>query len=599
MLINNIFQKIKSKFNITKTLYMQILVYVSFLIIIIIILMDLTFYYQSSKVIKKDAEQSTRQLVNQVGRNIEYYTDYVEDISHILNNDATIKNSLIYKEEESKGTELISAIMKTRTDIVSMFVFGENDVILSAKDSDKIKESINIKEMDWYKKAIIAEGKPIFSSSHVQNYIEDKYDWVVSLSKAIYDDNRELIGVTLIDINYKVFTDICEKVQFGDKGYAFIIDGKGRMIYHPKQQLVYSNIINENIEKILSINSSFEEKVEDGTRIVTISPELSTGWKLVGVTYMDDILIQKNDLIRTIFIITIICLILGTLISMRISTSISTPIYKLEKIMKRVENGELDIDINVNGKYEIARLYATFKVMVKRINSLLSEIEKDQTKLRKSELKALQAQINPHFLYNALDTIIWAAELDEKDKVINMTSALSKYFRLSLSKGKEVISILQEVEHVKSYLTIQKIRYEDKLSYEIDVDKEIVLGSILKIILQPLVENSIYHGIKNLPNGGTVKISGRREGEDVVLKVSDNGTGIEASKLKDILSKKIHGNDEKKLGGVAIINVNERIQLYYGEQYGLSYKSEVGVGTEVEIRIPMLDSCGGKYEKNN
>ncbi|SHH91106.1 sensor histidine kinase [Clostridium grantii] len=596
--MNEIIKKIIDLFDIRKqfnTIQMQILIYFASLIIGIIILLDAIFYLLSYDVIINEAEEYSAQIVTQIGRNIEYYANYMNDISYIINSDTKIKELLSEDKnlgEESyvkKESSVLNSIMKARNDIVSIYVFCENGIIISNDTNYELKKNIEYTTLDWYKKAILAKEKSVFSYSHVQNFIEDKYNWVVSLSNKITDStNEKILGVTVIDINYKVFSDLCKEVELGKRGYVYIVDKYGEIIYHPKQQLIYSNIKTEDISRVLKSNDgSYSESIDKEKRLITVKTIPTVEWKVVGVTYMADILIGKEKLIHLIFAITIICLIIATLVSIKISKKISKPIKELETAMKEVENGAIDIEIQILGHDEVAHLGEAFSNMIKRIKYLLIQVEEDQAHIRKSELKALYAQINPHFLYNSLETIIWAGEKEDYHKVVQMTSSLAKYFRLSLSKGKEVITINQEIEHVKNYLVIQKIRYSKKIAYEIDVDSDILYQSTLKIILQPIVENSIYHGVKNLDKSGLIKIKGYREENDIVLVVEDNGVGMNEELTKNILIRKV--DDSFKTGGVGVKNVHERIQLYYGKNYGLRYESELGIGTKVYIKVPVLE----------
>lgn len=578
---------------------MQILIQISVLVMCIIILLDLVSYYSSSSVIIKDSQNYTGQITAQISRNIEYYVNYMEDISFILNNEAENYNDLTPQQISKNGKDnlLLKTITKIRSDINSIYVFHNNTVLMTDQDSSSIKKNINISQLSWYKNAVNAKGSPVFSSSYVENFIEGNYPWVVSLSRAIYDQKTSnLIGVALIDINFKVFTDLCSKIQLGDTGYVFIIDEKGNIIYHPKQELIYSKIKIEPIDKILKVNNgNFTDFSDNSKKLITVQTLHSIGWKVVGVTYMSDILIQTKVYMTIIFIATLLCLILAVIISKKIAKNISDPLAELEKIMNQFEAGEAYGDIEIYGNNEIAQLSQTFSNMSRRIKNLLQKIEEDQAELRKSELKALYAQINPHLLYNSLDTIIWAAEQNENDKVIKMTSALAKYFRLSLSKGREVVPVFMEIEHIKNYLIIQKIRYDQMLEYEIDVDKDILVYNTLIKLIQPIVENAIYHGIKNLPGGGKIWIFGKRVDNNINLIIKDNGVGMDEQQLETILTKKINNN--LTTGGVAIPNVHQRIQLYYGKDYGLKFESKLGEGTTVTIVIPIVDQGkDGKYE---
>ena len=268
---------------------------------------------------------------------------------------------------------------------------------------------------------------------------------------------------------------------------------------------------------------------------------------------------------------------------MFISAKISQPIKRLEKQMKRLESGDFEISVEEKGEDEVRRLSKAFNLMVAKIKMLMDQIITEQEGKRKSELKALQAQINPHFLYNTLDSIIWMNENKNYEGVTVMVAALAKLFRISLSRGHEIICIADELEHARNYLTIQKIRYKDKFEYTIDAEPGLQSERTLKLILQPIIENAIYHGISPLNEKGIIKISVTSEGNNILFQVSDNGYGIKPEILKELLVKE---STSYHSGGVGLKNVNERIKLFYGEEYGIEIKSEIDVGTVVNIRIP-------------
>lgn len=273
-----------------------------------------------------------------------------------------------------------------------------------------------------------------------------------------------------------------------------------------------------------------------------------------------------------------------------ISASIYRPIKKLHDVTTTITKDDLQVLVNSHNVDEITDLGNNFNIMIGRIRELLNAKVKEQENLKKAELKALQAQINPHFLYNTLDTIVWMAEAKKTDQVIEIVRALSSFFRIALSKGKEWISIRQEIEHVRSYLTIQKMRYRDILDYKIEVDEELLDGTILKLTLQPLVENALYHGIKNKRNGGTIIVRAQSVGPDLVrLEVQDDGVGFSPQKLAQIreMLNDDAGEISPKEGGFGLENVNKRIKLYYGKQYGLYVQSEYLGGTQVVARIPL------------
>jgi two-component system sensor histidine kinase YesM len=271
-----------------------------------------------------------------------------------------------------------------------------------------------------------------------------------------------------------------------------------------------------------------------------------------------------------------------------ISRSIYAPIKKLHDVTTTITKNDLAVLVNRNNVDEIAELGISFNIMIGTIRELLDEKAREQENLQKAELRALQAQINPHFLYNTLDTIIWMAESHKTEEVVQIVRALSSFFRLSLSKGRDWITIAEEVERTRSYLTIQRMRYRDILDYAIEVDPQVQDSPILKLVLQPLVENALYHGIKNKRQGGTitVRVLPPQEGE-VRLEVEDNGIGIPLGRLAQLQALlRDDGSEIQHEPGYGMVNVNKRIKLYYGRQYGLSIRSEVNVGTCAAIVIP-------------
>ena len=271
-----------------------------------------------------------------------------------------------------------------------------------------------------------------------------------------------------------------------------------------------------------------------------------------------------------------------------LSRSIYTPIKKLHDVTTTITKNDLQALMTSDNVDEITELGMSFNIMIGKIKELLDSKIKEQENLKKAELRALQAQINPHFLYNTLDTIIWMAESKKTDQVVKIVSALSNFFRISLSKGRDWITIGEELERIRSYLTIQKMRYRDILDFRIEVDEYVSEHTILKLLLQPLVENALYHGIKNKRQGGTIVVRARRKGRDeVLLEVEDNGIGFTPEKLAQLRAELEDDSGDIKLeSGFGIGNVNKRIRLYYGKPYGLSIQSEYTTGTCVTLVIP-------------
>lgn len=578
----------------------KLMTYFFSLIMIIVIMLDIFFIYKMSEIVEKDTHVYAYEIVKQLGRNIESYIDHMQEVMWMISsqdtslinqlkeplNQKAVRKSYFLEEMRNRGSS---------NGVVSINIFGENGLVLTDSASNAIKDYIDVKQMEWYTKAVEAQGKPVISASHTQNYLKNEGKWVFSLSAAIMEENK-ILGIVLIDMSYKNLTDMCNDIQLGEKGYVYIVGQGQEMIYHPKQQLIYSGILQEDLARVMQQEEgSFTEVLED-KRLVTVHSLKEVGWRVVGVSYIGELLVSKQEIIIPLIILTLLALVVAFLISKRIVSQTAKPIRELTEHMQEIELGKLGVEIDTQSDTEeIQCLTASFKEMVYKIEGLIEQVEDNQKKLRKSELKVLQSQINPHFLYNSLDTIIWLGEREECEKVVQMTAALARYFRLSLSKGKEVITIYEEVEHVKHYLQIQKIRYASKLTYTIEVSPDIFDEMIVKIVLQPLVENALYHGIKDLEEGGYIRVLGFREGNNIILEVYDNGKGMSREQIKNIL--KAPSSTSITKGGVAIKNVHERIQVYFGQDYGLSYESEYGKWTKVRITIPVIEI--GEWDEKN
>jgi two-component system sensor histidine kinase YesM len=580
-----------------KSIQSTIAVAFSCLIVVTISVIAWMSYNLSTEAVKKNSRDYTYQLMGQVSSNIDSYINYMDNISRMVLSNYDIKEYLLKqgylgvssKEDlKQKISFQLNTVLNTRKDISSILIFGTNGEIIPYNENIELNPQIDPREQSWYKKAIEEKGKVVVSSSHVQKMILNDYNSVISLSRELSSDvGGEKLGVLLVDLNYSIINDICNNIKLGNKGYIFIVDADGNIVYHPDQQLINNNQKVELISQVMRTpGSSFVTSEGRNSRMYTIKSSQSTGWKIVGVTYVDELVSNKHELQKYTFLGGIGFLIIAVLLSIILSLRISGPIKHLENSMKEVEKGNFDIQVRIQSSNEIGHLSNRFNRMTLEIKELMLQNMKEQEQKRISELQVLQAQINPHFLYNTLDSIIWMAECKKSNEVILMTASLAKLFRMSINNGQEFISIFNEIEHIKSYLTIQKMRYKSKLDFEINVDENILSCKVIKIILQPLVENSIYHGIRNNAGVGTVHITGTRKGDRVLFQVIDNGIGMSPEEIIDMYRNEL---TSEKGNGIGVRNVNQRIKLHFGDQYGLQYESELGQGTTVNIWLPVIN----------
>lgn len=545
---------------------------------------SLIFARQSAR---DSAVAYTEQIIEQISNNIEYYVREMDNVARGL----TFSLDVIeyFEGDTDIGTKnrvklQMEKLLTGREDIIAASLFGYNQDVISYQDKE-LNPYVNITDSKWYKGAVVFSGKPYVTASYVQNIYQGSYPWVVSMSSEFKNlEGDKSLGVLVIDMNYKIINDICNKVTLGDKGYVYIIDGNGAIVWHPSQKLINTGIYDEVVEDMILLDDgNYEFTQNDEQKIYTMTTSSLTGWRIIGVTYEDE-LVKNQSRMALLFIgVAAISILVSFVISSVIAATLSKPIKKLRKSMVKVQGGNLEEVVEIENNNEIGELSHTFNAMTRDIRSLIEANNKEQKLKRQSELKALQAQINPHFLYNTLDSIIWMSMADKKEEVVEMTSSLAKLFRLSINRGKEMIPIADEVSHVEHYLTIQKYRYSDKLTYSIELDDKLRHVTTLKLLLQPVVENAIYHGLKYKEGGGHIALNIYQENEQVVMKINDNGVGMTPEQLDNIFETK----ESSKGSGVGVLNVYERLKLYYGDEAGMTYNSTLGIGTTVTIYFPV------------
>ena len=568
---------------------------VSFLILIIpmiLIVTRISMTYTENTVLTNSMEY-TNQLINQMNADVDSYIGYMENISQMILMNADVSTYLNndYEDIESrmlaKGriVNQFETILDIRSDITNLAIIGTNGRYILNRGLDDINPYLDVKQKEWYKKAVEGSGKIFISSSHVQNLVNGKYQWVVSLSRAIVDkQNNEVIGALLVDLNYNVINNLCKKISLGNKGYVFLLDEQGNIIYHPKQQLIYNGLNNEKTLEVKECKDSFfitEGKQE--RKLYVLSRSEKTGWTAVGVANVSELFEQKLQTQHLYLISAVVLLFIAMLLSFLISRAITRPIKHLQDSMKEVEKGNFHMKVETKGSEEIANLGKSYNIMIQTVEELMENQVKDQELKRKSELRALQAQINPHFLYNTLDSIVWMAEEGKNQEVVTMTSSLARLFRQSISNEAEEVTLRQEIDYVKNYLIIQKMRYQEQLSYDIQVPESILNYYVIKLVLQPLVENALYHGVKYKEGVGTILVDGYETEDTVVLQIIDDGIGMDEEELSHLFEKR---TGTYKSNRVAVRNIHNRIQLHYGKDYGLRFESKKGFGTKVIVTLP-------------
>lgn len=452
--------------------------------------------------------------------------------------------------------------------------------------SAEIKKNCRLTSMDWFNQARTAGfGETVFSRPHVQNLYPGEYPWVVSVTRKVryWQDDLPHTGILMADMRLEPLENICRSVTLGDNGYLYILDDSGNIIYHPEQKLMSLELISE--ENILHEDT----QSEDQSMVLAQTIE-GTNWKLTASVTSDDVAKYSTAFISRVTWVVIALTAGVLLVALWLSMRIVQPLTDIQVSMQRIERNLDDnrMSLPEEGFAEYASLAHSYNVMLHRIRGLMQETVDRQEQLRRMEIGALQEQINPHFLYNTLDSIVRVMETGRTPEAIEMVQALAKLFRLSINNGDYFLTVEQEMDYARNYLTIQQVRYKKRFKYELYMDESIKDLPCPKIILQPLIENSLKHGMSDMP-GCTLIVRARQEGYNIVLSVEDDGLGIPPEKLKklqEMLRDDSNIMVKKSRYGIGLRNTNRRIKLLYGSDYGLTIESEVEERTCVTITFP-------------
>lgn len=550
----------KLKRTMKNSMLLQLFFYYIIGNLLFVLFLSSIFYYTSKYIIMNKEIEYTNGNVISTSRYITLYADKLKNIINLLSVDADVRNFLISGNEDSKKSieKMIYSILDSNKGIKNITVIGKNGNIVSSDKNNDMKISENMMKEKWYVDAINNSDMPVFNPSRKNSTSSmNSALWFLSISRDIKNSKGENLGVIVFDIKYETLERYLNSISFGKQIDNIIVDKNNNIIYY-KDVKCFAD------KKCLA---KFSEKNKNKDTYLYETQIENTNWNLRSLANTNDLVTLKKNFSHIVIIIFLVSLAFSSIITFIVITKILRPLIKLENHMQNFENNLREFHLSEKTGYEVQNLVEHFNVMVEKIKYL-----------REYEIKALHSQINPHFLYNTLDTIIWMAEFEDNEKVISITKSLANYFRLSLSNGHEKIPLKDEIMHTKEYLFIQKQRYEDKLSYFFNIEDESLLSiEVPKIIIQPIVENSIYHGIKNLSGNGIITIDVYRQNSTVNISVKDNGIGFEKAKQFK----------KSKTGGVGIQNVDKRIKFYYGKNYGVFInKDNKTEGAEVVIKIP-------------
>ncbi|MEI2394954.1 cache domain-containing sensor histidine kinase [Paenibacillus phytohabitans] len=568
-----------------------------------LIAVGLISYQKSYTSISSHSKASSMLQADMLGTNIDNLFKDTERLLELSNNPQVIH----FLFSQSETYQEAKAILQTFT---------------LYRDTYKYEDVLNISLINLYGKGI-SERRGIFQSNinplrnpHFQTLSQnpelilrippplisgyDRVDGftyrdqgVISIMTAVKQRiTHEVIGFIIVDLNDSFIKEFCDKMTIGTTGFFYLLDQQNNPIYVPPVQEAAVALVQETGLPAgqISGSGSFVLQTAGPPWFIVHTSSLSTGWKIIGMAPLQEIVAEANRIRQLIIVSVGLSIIFAITLNYLLTRRLTRPIQLLQHKMRLTASGYLEAKVKPDGNDEIADLGQSFNIMVEQIKALLEQSIRKQQQLQKAELRTLQAQINPHFLYNTLDSIVWMAEAGNNDGVIRIVKALSGFFRLSLNKGRDWVLIRSELAHAQSYLIIQQMRYRDILEFKIEVAEELQGYPILNMTLQPLIENALYHGIKNKRGKGLISIIGHTDANSIMLTVADNGIGIPGERLtllREYIEHPLQSEDtDTAQNGFGLQNVHQRLQLYFGDEYGIRLDSSEGYGTQITVRIP-------------
>ncbi|WP_346012607.1 sensor histidine kinase [Intestinimonas butyriciproducens] len=562
--------------------------------LVAVLLTCLTLYARFSKQMDDAIQEENQILVSQVNQSLStYLRDMIRLSDSICYN--VVKNTDL--EREGVGEE-IRLLYDTYSDYVeNVALFTRTGELLATAPAAKVKDGIDVTGEEWFTSAMAQTENLHFGVPAIQTLFvdaENNYKWVVSLSCAVEltQGGGAQLGVLLIDLKYSALTALFQSVKFSGSGYVYLVDGTGNLIYHPERTLIATGRVRENSLQTAARSDGIYTEVWEGARRSVIVQSVGyTGWKVVGVVERPGFTMSLQQTLP--FLVVIICAYVELLILMNVllSRKITEPLRRLRESVGQVEEGAERPPIYVGGTAETRELGTAIQTMVDRMRQLTADMVREHEQKQKSELNALQAQINPHFLYNTLDIIVWMIENGQREDAIRVVTALARFFRISLSKGRNIIPVRDELEHVRNYLLIQEMRYKNKFRYQITCPEACANLTTIKLVVQPIVENAIYHSMDFMDGDGLIDIRADTDGRDLTITVSDNGLGMPPDVVERLLTASPQPGAQtggKRGSGIGLRNVQERIRLYFGSEYGVTIQSEPDEGTVVTLHLPAV-----------
>lgn len=567
-----------------------------FLLVSLLPLLALGFfsYYKSSSTIKEVTTRYSSEIINEIYNNLMLKFDNINNIGKVLLNSNTVKEILsrrgsdadsYFSQDNDKMELLLETIRDSNENIRSTYILSHmNDNIFAVGDITEERGLVFLNEQYRrnYKSSALYQ-ETIDSES---NYIWWPTQYVLGnpvfiLSEKLRDHDDTVLGVLVIHVGVEIMDEIYNSIKTNHNSLMYLMDGSGRILFHPDKNIIGQHFVNKDIIETIQMSQegSFIHKEKGKEMFVVFNTFPVTQWKFIVVTAYNQLISDSVRIRDMTLLISAACIFFILLASLVLTRSMAKPLYKLMELMEKGARGDIKVRFNVRYNDEIGQLGNSFNMMMANIEQLIQLAETESRQRVEAEIKSMEAHINPHFLYNTLASIYWSAMAKGNHEIGKMAASLSRFFKLGLNKGKEYTTVKKEVEHVKEYLTIQKMLYKNLFDYEINVDQEILNHKTIKLILQPLAENSIVHGFGNMTGDGFIRVDVFRRDDLIVFRVTDNGAGIKGFGQKS--------TDDIIGCGYGLKNIRERLRLYFNNDYTIECSSS-DTETTFEVTIPAI-----------
>ncbi|MFB9278196.1 cache domain-containing sensor histidine kinase [Cohnella cellulosilytica] len=563
------------------------------------------YYERSSAILKSEVMRTMQQALKQAGSNLSYRLEHIEDISNAAFMNANLHSYLsVGADDQSIGIQLqvikdlryLVETVQSNSDVFHVRLFVDKSKIYSGERINFFTLD-SLKSRPWFPAIIAANGNIVWTGSYEESFLDGGDANIFSSARMLRDPENydKVSGVLMVDVKESLVSDILAELQFSPGTQVYLVDPAGDIIFHPERSLIGTKID----PSILAVLNEGNEGVQTVKLNGTVNDVLFTtlnpaGWKLVAQGTDSQLsphsvkLTQRSEWTSLIEYVALFLVLPFVLLAI-IVRGMNRRVNHVITIIRKEGTDSLNEIPNVNGDFHM--LERSVDHLIIRVRTLVEEKYKAQIHEREAQLLALQAQINPHFLYNTLDTINWIAIGKGASDISQMIDNLAKYFRLSLNQGKNIVSVEDELRLAQVYLEIQQSRFLDTFDFKLDVQPELTDYQIPKLILQPIVENALLHGIRKAKDRrGLIVISAREDKGDLIFAVSDNGIGMEEAFAQQLIIQAQTGSNGNRSGSAngssyGLFNVNERIKLYAGDDYGVDVHSRPGAGTTVTVRL--------------